>query len=90
MDNMVFIKWDNKVYYLTNNVVDSKELGEAVGQIKRWVTPEPELNGDAGSNRPDSLAIVRVGTEVYPLFKEQKSFGLAARISGDYYIFLPK
>ncbi|MFZ5639136.1 MAG: hypothetical protein ACOY4Q_00335 [Bacillota bacterium] len=79
-----FIAWNDIIYGLTNDIVPADKISTTIGEVKRFVSPKPEKNGDAGTILPESKNVIPVGSKLYLIKGIRKDEAIAVEIWGEF------
>jgi hypothetical protein len=73
------VVWDNKAYFVTEEVIQEDQIGEQIGVVKRYIDPNkamPEFDGDS--------TIAQVGSGFYQINGLEMSNFLAIYIDNEF------
>jgi hypothetical protein len=58
------VAWNNLLYGLSDEEVDNKDIGNAIGKIERQRTPMPKKNGESNEKLVGSLLFEIKGADI--------------------------
>ncbi|KRF39765.1 hypothetical protein [Paenibacillus sp. Soil787] len=70
------LMWDDTIYGVSTEIVESKDIGDEIGEIRKKVSPMPQKNGEANDTE--------VGSKLYKIWGVDQKNSVAIKKNDTY------